>query len=203
MKLYNSIGPNPQVVRMFLAEKGVEIPTEDVDIRAGVNRQADYLKVNPGGTCPALVLDDGRVISEITAICEYIEDKHPAPPLVGATPEEKAETRMWARRIDLGIMEPLANGFRYGEGLKMFKDRIHTIPEASAGMKEGARKGLAWLDGQLAGKEWVAGSRFTLADILLYCFVNFFAKVGQPLDPALANVAGLIQRAKARPSARA
>jgi len=103
MKLYDSVGPNPHVVRMFIAEKGIEIPTETVDIMAGANRKPDYLAKNPGGGSPALELDDGSVLAEITAICEYLEERFPTPPLLGSTAEERAETRMWTRRIDLGI----------------------------------------------------------------------------------------------------
>lgn len=203
MKLYNSVGPNPRVVRMFMAEKGIDVPKEDVDIRGGVNRQADYLAVNPTGTCPALVLDDGSVLSEITAICEFLEEKHPAQPLVGTTPEERAETRMWTRRIDLGVCEPMANGFRFGEGLKMFQDRIRCLPEASDGLKAVAQDRLKWLDGQMAGKEFVCGDRITLADVLLFCFLDFGNMVGQKIDPANANLTAWYERMKARPSTAA
>ena len=110
---------------------------------------------------------------------------------------------MWTRRIDLNICEPLGNGFRYGEGLKFFQDRIVTVPEASAGMKKVAADRLAWLNGQMAGKQFICGDRFTMADILLFCMVAFFAKVGQPLDPANENIAAWFERVKARPSAAA
>jgi glutathione S-transferase len=199
MKLYSSVGPNPRVVRMFMAEKGIDIAKEEVDIRAGLNRQADYLKVNPTGTCPALELDDGRVLSEVTAICEYLDEKHPAPPLIGTTAEERAETRMWARRIDLGICEPMANGFRFGEGLKMFQNRIRCLPEASDGLKAIAQDRIA----QMAGKQYVCGDRITMADVMLFCFLDFGNAVGQKIDPANANVAAWYERMKARPSAAA
>jgi len=203
MKLYDSAGPNPHVVRMFLAEKGVALPVETVDLRAGDNRKEAHLKRNPHGQMPTLELDNGGYLSEIIPICEYIEEKHPTPPLIGTTAEERAECRMWTRRIDLNICEPLGHGFRYGEGLKFFQDRIVTVPEASAGMKKVAADRLAWLNGQMAGKEFVCGSRFTMADILLFCMVAFFAKVGQPLDPANANIVAWFDRVKARPSAAA
>src|SRR5690348_12740856 len=162
MKFYNSVGPNPRVVRMFMAEKGIDIPRVEVDLRGGENRREPYTtKVNPAGQCPALELDDGTVLAEITAICEYLEEKQPNPPLIGATPEERAETRMWTRRIDLGILEPMANGFRFSEGLKMFQDRIHCIPQASDDLKLTAQKKLAWLDQQMAGKTYVCGERLT------------------------------------------
>jgi len=203
MKLYTSVGPNPQVVHMFMAEKGIELSSEKVDIRGGENRQEPYLKVNPSGQCPALELDNGDILAEITAICEYLEDKYPEPPLIGTTPEEKAMTRMWARRIDLGILEPMANGFRYAEGHEMFKDRIHCIPQAADDLKATAQEKLAWLDGLMEGKQYVAGDRFTMADILLYVFLTFFAKVGQPIDPALKNINAWAERVGARPSVSA
>jgi len=204
MKLYNSIGPNPHVVRMFMKEKGIELPMEKVDLMSGENRQEAHLKRNPSGQCPTLQLDNGHYIAEITAICEYLDEiKKDTPSLIGNTPEERAETRMWTRRVDLNICEPMVNGFRFGEGLKMFQSRIRCIPEAADGLKAAARDQLAWLDKQMDGKEFIAGKRMTLADILLFCFVDFGGDVGQKLDPSLKNVDAWYQRMKARPSAAA
>ena len=203
MKFYNSIGPNPRVVRMFMAEKGLSIPSEDVDLMKGDNRREPYLKKNSAGQMPALELDNGHCVTEITAICEYLEDTNPNPPLIGANPEEKAETRKWTRRVDLNICEPMANGFRFSQGLPLFKDRIVTVPEAADGLKRIAQDRLKWLDGEMAGKEWICGKRFTLADVLLFCFLDFGNQVGQPLDDANANIAAWFQRVKARPSAKA
>ena len=124
MKLYQSVGPNPAVVKMFIAEKGMDVPREEVDIRGGENRQDDFLKINPRGQSPALVTDGGQLVTEITAICEYLEEVQPSPALIGTTPEERGETRMWTRRIDLGICEPMANGFRFSEGIKMLSGFI-------------------------------------------------------------------------------
>jgi glutathione S-transferase len=187
---------------MFMAEKGLDIERVEVDLRAGENRQEAYLKVNPGGQTPALVLDDGSLVSEITAICEYLEERQPTPPLVGSTPEERGATRMWVRRVDLKICEPLANGFRFAEGLPMFQSRMLCVPEAAPGLKAMAQDGLKWLDSQLSGP-FIAGERFTLADILLFGFLDFGAMVGQPLDPANTKVAAWFERVKARPSAAA
>ena len=146
MKFYNSIGPNPRVVRMFMAEKGLKIPSQDVDLMAGDNRQAEHLARNPHGQMPALELDDGSFVCEILPICEYLEDTNPTPALIGTNPKEKAETRMWTRRIDLNICEPLANGFRFSQGLRLFKDRIVTVPEAADGLKKIAQDRLNWLE---------------------------------------------------------
>jgi glutathione S-transferase len=203
MKFYNSVGPNPRVVRMFMAEKGITVPSQDVNLMAGENRQDDHLKRNPHGQMPCLELDNGSFVSEIIPICEYLEDKNPNPPLVGTNAEEKAETRMWTRRIDLNICEPLANGFRFSQGLPLFQSRIVTVPEAADGLKKIAQDRLKWLDGQMADKEFVTGKRFTLADILLYCFIDFGGQVGQPLNPEFKNLAAWFARIKERPSTKA
>lgn len=203
MKLFNSVGPNPKVVRMYMAERGIEVDLEEVDLMAGANRQGDYLKLNPGGQLPALELDNGDVIAEITCICEYLDDKDGGTSLIGTTPEERAETRMWMRRIDLGILEPLANGFRYAEGQPIFKDRMTLIPHAAADLKDLAQEKITWLDGLMEGKEFVCGDRFTLADIMLFVFLEFGSQVGQPLNEANKNIGALYERIGSRASAAA
>jgi glutathione S-transferase len=201
MRIYDSFGPNPRALRMFLAEKGLEIPKADVDILAAENREDAYVAKNPGGQLPALELDDGRVLGETVAIFEYLEELHPTPPLVGTTREERAETRMWQRRVELKITEHLYNGFRFAEGIELFRSRMRVLPEAADGLKATAQDGLAWLDPLLAGRSWIAGDRFTVPDIALYCALDFGRSVGQPLDPALANVGAWLERVAARPTA--
>ncbi len=204
MKLYNSVGPNPHVVRMFLAEKGIEIPTVEVDLMKGENRGPEHLQRNPHGQMPTLELDDGTFLSEILPICEYLEEKHPSPALIGTTSEERATTRMWTRRIDLNVCEPMANGFRFSQGLPLFKSRIFTAPEAADSLKAMAQDRLKWLDGQIAdGREFVTGAKISLADVLLYCFLDFGGQVGQPLNPEFKNLTAWFARMKARPSAKA
>ena len=203
MKLYDSVGPNPQLVRMVLAEKGAEVTKQRVNLRDGENRREPYLSVNPMGQMPALELDDGTVLTEVTAIAEYLDEVHPTPPLIGTNAVERAQTRMWVRRLDLNIIEPMAGGFRYGEGLAMFESRVLCIPEASSGLKAIARHWLGWLEGQMANRPYIVGDRFTLADILLFCFVGFGSKVGQPLDPAWTSLATWYARVGERPSAKA
>ncbi|MGH6754234.1 MAG: glutathione S-transferase family protein, partial [Bradyrhizobium sp.] len=193
----------PRIVRMFIAEKSIEMPKQTVDLRKGENREAEHLKRNPHGQMPTLELDDGSDLSEITAICEYLEEKHPSPAMIGTTAEERAECRMWARRVDLNICEHLANGFRFGEGLKFFEKRILCVPEASPGLKMIAANRLQWLDGQIAGKEYLCGNRFTMADILLYCWLDFGGTVGQPLDQGNKNIAAWMARIAERPSTKA
>ncbi len=203
MLYFDSVGPNPKVVRMFMAERGnTGIPTETVDIRAGDNRREPFLSKNPAGQCPALALDNGQIVAEITAICEYLDEIGPAgKTLIGATAEERAETRMWSRRVDLNILEPMANGFRFAEGLKMFENRIHCIPAAAADLKATAQENLTWLDGLIAGREFLCGDRLTMADILLFVFVDFFAGIKQPLNENNKNILAWYGRMKARPSA--
>ncbi|MCA8926702.1 MAG: glutathione S-transferase family protein [Alphaproteobacteria bacterium] len=203
MKLINSVGPNPRMVRMFMAEKGLDIPMQDIDLRGGENRQEAHLKRNPSGTSPSLELDNGDYLSEITVICEYLEEKQPSPPLIGTNAEERGEARMWTRRIDLNICEPMANGFRFGEGIKMFGSRMRCLPEASDGLKAIAQDNLAKLDGWIAGKQWICGDRFTVADILLFCWLDFFKNINQPINPDHKNIQAWYDRVAARPSAAA
>ena len=201
MKLYDAFGPNPRALRMFLLEKRLTIPPVTIDLLGAENRRPPYTDRNPGGQMPALELDDGRLLAETVAIFEYLEEKHPSPPLVGSTAEERAETRMWTRRIEHNITEPLYNGFRYSEGLELFRPRMRVLPEAAAGLKAIARDKLAWLDGLLPGKPFIVGDRFTIADIVLYCALDFGASVAQPLDPDLTRVGAWYERVGSRPSA--
>lgn len=205
MLFYDSIGPNPRVVRMFMAERGITgIPTETVDLRGGENRREPFLSKNPSGQCPALALDDGSILAEITAICEYLDEVGPpGKTLIGATPEERAATRMWTRRIDLNILEPMANGFRFAEGLKLFQDRLRCIPQAADELKLTAQEKLTWLDGLIAGRKFICGDKITLADILLFCFMDFFAGIKQPINQDNKNIVAWYERMKALPSAAA
>ena len=203
MRHYDSYGPNPRALRMFLLEKNLSFPKVEVDLVAMENRRAPYADRNPGGQMPALELDDGRLLGETVAIFEYLEEKHPKPPLIGETPEERAETRMWQRRIELRITEHLYNGFRFAEGLELFKPRMRVLPEAADGLKATARDNVAWLDKLIAGRRFIAGDRFTVADIILYCALDFGRGVNQPLDGANANVAAWFARLGERPSAAA
>ena len=203
MKLFNSVGPNPHVVRMFIAELKLDIETVDIDLMGGENREEEHLKRNPSGQCPALETDDGNFIAEITAICEYLDELSSQDSLIGETPEERAETRMWVRRIDLQIVEPLTNGFRYSEGYDLFKDRLRLIPQAADELKVLCQERLTWLDDQLEGKQFICGDRFSLADIMLYCFLKFGIKVGQSLNANNKNVTNLFNQLDSRESAKA
>lgn len=197
------MGPNPHVVRMFAAEKNMSLEIEDIDLMAGANRQEAYLAKNPAGQSPCLETDNGTLIAEITAICEYLDEVGGGDSLIGNTPEEKAVTRMWARRVDLNICEPLATGFRYSEGLPIFKDRMITIPEAADGLKEIARNRLSWLNDLMTEGDYISGSSICLADVLLFCFLKFGQSVGQPYDTNLQNIHSWFERISQRESASA
>jgi glutathione S-transferase len=203
MKLFNSMGPNPHVVRMFIAEMGIDIETIEIDLMGGENRQNSYLKKNPSGQLPALQLDDDSFLAEITVICEYLDEMNGHTDLIGTNPQERAETKMWTRRIDLQILEPLTNGFRYAEGYDLFKDRLHLIPDAANDLKAIAQERLTWLDKQLEGKEFICGDRFSLADIMFYCFLHFGSTVGQPINQDNTNIVSLYEKIGMRESSSA
>jgi glutathione S-transferase len=203
MKFYDSVGPNPRMVRIAMAEQGVSIDTVKIDILKGENRQPAYMAMVPTGGTPALVLDDGTVISEITTIVEFLDETAPHR-IVGSTAEQRAETRMWVRRIDHAIIEPMANGFRASEGRPMFTGRMTLVSlEAAAELKAIAQEKLMWLDGQMQGRTWVCGTRYSMADALLLAFVEFGATVGQPMPAAATWLPEWHKRAAARSSASA
>ena len=208
MRLFTSIlplpfGPNPRVVRMVLAEKGLKLDLVDVDIRKGENRQGPFLAVNPAGEVPALELDDGRILAESVAIAEYLEELHPAPPLIGTTPQERAFTRMWTRRVDFRVAQPLTAGFRGAEGLGMFKDRVRCLPQAADDLKATVRDGVAWFEAQLGERPFLCGPEVRLPDILLYCFLDFGSRTGQPMPQGHPRISAWMERMAARPSAQA
>ena len=202
MQLYDSFGPNPRAMRMFLAEKGITIPIKNVDLMGAENRKPPYTDRNPGGQLPALELDNGKCIGETVAIWEYLEEKHPKPALIGSNAEERAEARQWQRRVELQITEHMYNGFRFSEGAELFKNRMRILPEAAPGLKLTVQDKLKWLDGLLEGKNYIAGDRFTIADIILFCALDFGGGVGQKIDPSLKNVNAWFKRVDSRPSAK-
>lgn len=203
MKLLNSVGPNPRKVRMFLLEKGMELAQEDLDLLGGENRRPPYNDRNPAGQLPALELNDGTVLCETVVICEYLEEQQPTPVLIGSDALERAETRMWVRRVELNVTEYGYAGYRFAEGLELFRDRMLCLPDAADGLKRKARAGLEWLEPILAERQWLCGDRFSLADIVLYCALDFLNGVGQPLPEDLGALRQWFDRVNARPSAEA
>ena len=201
MKFYDSFGMNPRIVRFFMLEKGIELDREQVDIFAMENRREPHLSRNPSGQTPVLELDDGTCLAETGAICEYLEEQHLEPPLIGSTPEERAITRMWWRRVEINICLPMLYGFYFGEGLEIFRERTHCIPEAAEGMKERGRKGMRWLDGLIEDGKWLAGDRFTVADICLYTYIDALRGIGQPIPDGCSRLEAWFTRVSLRPAA--
>lgn len=175
----NAPGPNPVTVRLFVLERGgLDLDVKTIDLANLENRSKAYKdEINARGEVPALRLDDGRVLTEITAICEYVDEvAKGGRSLLGDTPEERALTRMWTRRVDLEIAEPMTTWWRGTSDAAVFY-RGHRVlmPEAQASMRKLAERGLDQLDKDLAGRDFICGNNVMLADILLY---GFMATVG-------------------------
>ena len=203
MKFHYSVGPNPRIVKMFMAERGTELPTVEVDIIGGENLGEDYRRLNPSAQTPCLELDNGKVLAEVTVICDYLDQVTDGPTLVGDTPEDRAETLMWCRRLDSRILEPMTLGFRSSEGLPLFQNRYHVIPDASDDLKATVQENYQWLDGLMAGKDYICGDRFSLADIQLFVFAEFGNAFGQPLPADARNLQAWFARVAQRPSVEA
>lgn len=199
-RLFDSFGMNPRMVRFYLAEKGIDVPRHEVDILGAENRRADYLAINPAGQLPTLELSDGTFIAETAAIIEYLEELHPEPALIGSTPRERAITRMWWRRVEIGICRPMVLGFYYSEAIEIFRSRFKCYPEQAEAQKEIARTGMRWLDGAL-NEPWLTGDRFTVADICLYSYIDQLCDVGQPIPDGLDRLKQWFRRVGERPGA--
>jgi glutathione S-transferase len=202
MKIYNSpAAPNPRRVRVFLAEKGIKVPYEDVDIGKAVNRQPEFRKKNPMAGVPVLELDDGTCIAESVAICRYFEELHPEPNLFGFGAKERAEVDMWNRRMEFNLLQPIADSFRQRH--EFFKGRIRQVPEYADIQKLNAEDSLKWLDGELANRRFIAGDRFTIADITAMIAVDFGRVSKIAIQPDQKNLARWHAEVSARPSAKA
>ena len=198
MKLHESPSPNARRVTVFMAEKGIECERVSVDIRAGENIQSDYLKKNPAGRVPVLELDDGTFISESMAICRYLEAIQPEPNLFGSTAIELANVEMWQRRVELNLFLEIAGAFRNITGF--FKDRETCVEEWGQVCAEKAPKALAMFDDQLSNSEYLAGDRFTVADITLAITLDFSEMVKVAPLPSLDNITRWRETVSARSS---
>ncbi|MCR5879919.1 glutathione S-transferase family protein [Phenylobacterium sp. J367] len=193
--------PNPRRVRIFLAEKGIELPETPVNMMKREHKSPEHRARNSLGQIPTLELDDGTTISETVAICRYFEETNPEPPLFGTTPVEKAHVDMWIRRIEFIVMSPVGNYWRHAHPytarlLTQFKD----FGESN---REAYENALKWLDRELEARPFVAGEAYTMADICALSTVDFATWIGLPVPDDLANVRGWHERVSARPSAQA
>lgn len=208
MKLYHwKVAPNPRRVRMFLAEKGVEVPMEDVG--GEVALQTDYCEHYPFALVPMLELDDGTKIGEAMAICRYFEELHPDPPLMGTDAKDKAVVEMWERRANEGGLLGGIEVFRNSH--PAFKDRglpgsAEPVPQIADLIERGRgrlRRFYPQLERQLATNEFVAGRRYTVADITTLCAIDFAKWTDNGIPPACVNLSRWYEMVSTRPSASA
>ena len=203
MKLYSaSRAPNPRRVLIYLAEKGLSLPISEIDLGALEQRSDEFTTLNPFQRTPVLVLDDGAVICESIAICRYFEELHPDPPLFGTGALERAMVEMWQRRLELGLLLHIANAFRHAHPY-MAKMEAPQIAELAKASPAKALDAMAIIDRELKDRPFIAGERFSVADITGLVALDF-AKVARIQIPeALANVRRWRDALAARPSAKA
>jgi glutathione S-transferase len=203
MKLYDmGLAPNPRRVRIFLAEKGIDVPKEQVDLGALEQRSEHFTAINPMQRVPVLVLDDGTVISESFAICLYFEKLHPEPNLFGRDALESALVEMWNRRLELHFYGPVSQSFRHTSPGMAKREKVQ-IADWGAACKNQAVEFLAFLEGELAKREYIVGDRFTVADINALCTIDFMRVIKLSLTPEMKNLTRWHAAVSARPSAKA
>ena len=202
MKIYDFVGaPNPKKLRVYLAEKGLRIPFEPVNIMSGDNRKPDFLKKNPMGGLPVLELDDGGCLSESLAIIEYLEELNPTPPMIGTTPGARARVRELERIADLGVLGGVGQYFQNTH--PFMAQRVKQSPEAAETAKTRLTTALRVLDAAIGSKPFVAGERPTIADCTLLAALEFAEFAQAPIDRECKNVSRWYAKFKERPSAQA
>ena len=188
--------PNPRRVHLFLAAKGLTLPTTALSLVKREHKADAALALNPRGQVPFLELADGRVIAESISICRYLDELHPEPPLFGTTPFERAETDMWIRRLETALGVPVGLFWQHGHALTA--RLVQQIPAMADQARARALEAMAWFDGQLAGGHWLVGDRATMADIVLLTTIDFAAWIGLPMTDAMPALQAWHARATAR-----
>ena len=203
MKLYGAPNPapNPRRVRIFLAEKGVSIPEEPVNLRKREHKSPEFRTLNPAGQIPVLELDDGRTLSETVAICRYLESLHPEPPLFGRDAFETAEIEMWTRRVEFVLMTPVGQFWRHAHPYTAHL--LTQFTDFGESNRERVAEGMRWFDRQLQDRPFIAGERFTIADICALTTVDFADYIGLPIPETQTALKAWRERVTARPSASA
>jgi glutathione S-transferase len=203
MKLYDSSrAPNPRRVRIYLAEKGISLPTEQVDLGSHQHKGAEFTALNPMQRVPALVLDDGTVITESVAICRYFEVLQPAPPLFGRGAAGVARVEMWNRRVELHLLTPVSAVFRHlHPAMQAFEQP--QVPEWGEANKPRVQEFLGHLDGELQGRAFVAGDDYTVADITALVAIDFMKPARLAMPDSLTHLRRWHAAVAARPSAAA
>jgi glutathione S-transferase len=209
MKLYDyTLAPNPKRVRIFLAEKGITMPTVQVDLRGGEQFTPEFRAINPECTVPVLEFDDGRRIAEVVAICLYFELAHPEPALMGSRAEDKAIVADWHHRVERQGFWAVGDAFRNSApGLKgralPGPDDYEQIPALAHRGRARVARFFEMMDRELAGREYVAGDRYTIADIMALVTVNFAARIDLKVPEGCVHLRRWHQAVSARPSADA
>ncbi len=203
MKLYDmGRAPNPRRVRIFLAEKGIDVPRQEVDLGALEQRSEEFTAMNPMQRVPVLVLDDGTVISESVAICLYFEKLHPEPNLFGRDALESALVEMWNRRLELHFYGPVSQAFRHSNPVMAAREKVQ-VPDWGTASREQAADFVAFLETELGQREFIAGDRFTIADITALCTIDFMRVIKLSLTPEMKNLTRWHVAVSSRPSAKA
>ncbi len=209
MKLYDyQLAPNPRRVRIFLAEKGITVPTVQVDLRAGEQFTPEFRSINPECTVPVLEFDDGRRIAEVIAICLYFELAHPEPALMGVGPQDRAIVADWHHRIERQGFWAVGDAFRHsvpgliGRALPG-PDDYEQIPALAERGRARTARFFGMLDRHLAGRQFVAGDRYTIADIMALVTVNFAARINLAVLEGCSHLQRWHETVSARPSAAA
>ncbi|MBI4365200.1 MAG: glutathione S-transferase [Deltaproteobacteria bacterium] len=201
MKLYDSKqAPNPRRTRIFLAEKGITLPTEQIDIMAKQHKTPEYAAINPLQRMPALVLDDGTVITESIAICRYFETLRPDPPMFGVGAKDIALVEMWNRRSEINFFSNVAAVFRHLHPA-MKELEVPQVPAYAEAMRPRAIWFLQLLDGELAKREFIAGDRYSVADITMLVAVDFMKPARLTMPDDLSHVKRWHTAVSGRPSA--
>ena len=203
VKLYNhSVAPNPRRVRIFAAEKGIELALEEIDILAGHSRTPEFLAKNSSGAVPVLELDDGSYLSESVAICRYLEGLQPEPNLLGRDPREQAEIERWNRRMELELFAPIARTVQNTNSI--FQGRFKQFPEYGEAQRAVVYQRLERMDHELEGHEFVASDRFTIADITALVGIDIGGRLADiKIAPKLAHLSRWHETVSKRASARA
>ena len=203
MKLYDSkFAPNPRRVRVFLAEKSIAVPTEQIDIAKMEHKTPEYAAINPLQRMPSLVLDDGTIITESIAICRYFELLHPEPPLFGIGSKDAAVVEMWNRRAEMNFLFNVAAVFRHTHPA-MKELEVPQLPAWADANRPRVLWFLELLDRELATREFLAGDRYTVADITMQVGVDFMKPSRLSMPEGAANVKRWHAAVSARPSASA
>ena len=203
MKLFDGgKAPNPRRVRVFLAEKGIEVPLEPIDMGAMGHRSPEVTGRNPLQRLPVLELDDGTILTESVAICRYFEELHPEPALFGRGALGKAKVEMWQRRMELNLLMSIAQAFRHVHPA-MKEWEVPQVPEWGEANKPRALDFLRLLDRELAEREFAAGDEYSIADITGMIAMDFMKPARIELPEELGNVRRWYSALSARPSAKA